>query len=265
MPEVKATYRYLRTSAFKVREVLDLVRGLPVDEARQVLRFHERGTARDVLKVLESAVANAEHNNHLPADELFVSACFADEGMTLKRWRPRARGRATRIRKRTSHVTVVVDRMSTDQLERVQERAERTTASRAARVAGSRRAESKKSKKDVDEEITAVEEELAEKDAELSAPAGEAADAAEPSPEDSASPEAEAEKGGDEGEESGPGAAGDSEDDSTPEAAADGPSADESAEGVSPEAAEGGAEDEEASGDAGQEPAASETEKEEDK
>ncbi|MBI2169305.1 MAG: 50S ribosomal protein L10 [Actinobacteria bacterium] len=110
----------------------------------------------------------------------------------------------------------------------------------------------------IDKRVEAGEELPAEEppaEADVSAPAGEAADAAEPSPEDSASPEAEAEKGGDEGgAASGPGAAGDSEDDSTPEAAADGPSAEESAEGVSPEAAEGGAEDEEAPADTGQEP-----------
>ena len=72
------------------------------------MRFSERGVARDVLKVLNSAVANAEHTLHLPVDELYVSIAYADEGPTIKRWRPRARGRATRIRKRTSHITVVV-------------------------------------------------------------------------------------------------------------------------------------------------------------
>lgn len=142
MPEVKATYRYMRTSAFKVREVLDLVRGRHVQDAREILLFHPRGPAKDVLKVLESAVANAEHNSGLPADELFVSKCFADEGITLKRWRPRARGRATRIRKRTSHVTVIVDRMTAEQLSRREAKAERTST-RSARVAASRRAQAK--------------------------------------------------------------------------------------------------------------------------
>ena len=117
MPETKATLRYLRTSATKVREVLDLIRGLEVDEARHVLRFSERGAAREVLKVLNSAVANADHTLNIPADELFVSLAFADEGPTIKRWRPRARGRATRIRKRTCHITIIVARLSDDELQ----------------------------------------------------------------------------------------------------------------------------------------------------
>ena len=133
MPETKATLRYLRTSAYKVREVLSLIRGLPVDEARHVLQFCERGVARDVLKVLNSAVANAEHTLDLPADELYVSVAYADEGPTIKRWRPRARGRATRIRKRTSHMTIVVARFSDDQL---QARRRREAAQPGARRRG---------------------------------------------------------------------------------------------------------------------------------
>jgi large subunit ribosomal protein L22 len=117
MPETKATLRYLRTSPTKVREVLGLIRGLEVDEARHVLRFSERGPARDVLKVLNSAVANADHTLNIPPDELYISIAYADEGPTIKRWRPRARGRATRIRKRTSHVTIVVARLSDEQLQ----------------------------------------------------------------------------------------------------------------------------------------------------
>ncbi len=104
----QATARYIRQSPFKVRRVLDLVRGLPVAEARDVLKFTNRKAAGTVLKVLESAVANAEHNQALDADELWVYEAFADEGPTLKRYRPRARGRATPIHKRTSHITVVV-------------------------------------------------------------------------------------------------------------------------------------------------------------
>jgi large subunit ribosomal protein L22 len=117
MPETKATLRYFRTSAYKVREVLGLIRGLPVEEARHVLQFCERSAAREVLKVLNSAVANAEHTLDLPADELYVSVAYADEGPTIKRWRPRARGRATRIRKRTCHMTIVVARFSDEQLQ----------------------------------------------------------------------------------------------------------------------------------------------------
>jgi large subunit ribosomal protein L22 len=115
-PQTKATLKYLRTSAYKVREVLDLIRGLDVDDARHVLQFSERGPAREVLKVLNSAVANADHTLNIPADELKVAVAYADEGPTIKRWRPRARGRATRIRKRTCHITIVVARLSDDEL-----------------------------------------------------------------------------------------------------------------------------------------------------
>jgi large subunit ribosomal protein L22 len=116
-PQTKATLKYLRTSAYKVREVLDLVRGLDVDDARHVLQFSERGPSHEVLKVLNSAVANADHTLNIPPDELFVSVAFADEGPTIKRWRPRARGRATRIRKRTCHITIIVARLSDTELQ----------------------------------------------------------------------------------------------------------------------------------------------------
>jgi large subunit ribosomal protein L22 len=118
MPETRATLRHSGTSASKVRQVLGLIRGLDVNDAREVLRFCERGAADEVAKLLDSAVANAEHNDSVPADELFISRAYADEGPTGKRWRPRARGRGTRIRKRTSHVTIVVARFDDDELER---------------------------------------------------------------------------------------------------------------------------------------------------
>jgi len=105
---VRAQARFVRESPYKVRRVLDLVRGLPVHEAEDVLRLTQRGATETVDKVLKSAVANAEHNHALDADELVVVEAYADEGPTLKRYRPRARGRATRIRKRTSHITIVV-------------------------------------------------------------------------------------------------------------------------------------------------------------
>ena len=104
----RAQAKHVRQSPYKVRRVLDLVRGLPVDEARVVLDLTNRKAAGTIKKVLNSAVANAEHNFALDADELIVAEAYADEGPTLKRWRPRARGRATRIRKRTSHITIVV-------------------------------------------------------------------------------------------------------------------------------------------------------------
>ncbi len=106
--KVKAQAKYVRHSPYKVRLVLDLVRGLPVQEAEDLLRLTPRGATEPVVKVLKSAVANAEHNHALDIDELVVAEAFADEGPTLKRYRPRARGRATRIRKRTSHITIVV-------------------------------------------------------------------------------------------------------------------------------------------------------------
>jgi len=114
----RSVARYVRVSPYKVREVLDLVRGHDVERALDILRFSERDAATMVAKVLSSAIANAEHTLQVVSDELFVSACFADEGPTLKRWRPRARGRATRIRKRTCHVTVIVSRLPESALAR---------------------------------------------------------------------------------------------------------------------------------------------------
>jgi large subunit ribosomal protein L22 len=133
-PTTKATAKYLRGSASKAREVLDIIRGLDVGRADEVLQFTKRDVATEIRKVLASAVANAVHNDQQDADELFVVACYADEGPTLRRFRPRARGRATRIRKRTCHVTVVVAQMSDERLEIVQARQEATSA------AGRRRA-----------------------------------------------------------------------------------------------------------------------------
>jgi large subunit ribosomal protein L22 len=105
---VKAQAKYIRHPATKVRLVLDQVRGLPVEQAQVVLSLTPRGASDLVSKVLNSAIANAEHNHSLDAVDLVVAEAFADEGPTLKRFRPRARGRATRIRKRTSHITIVV-------------------------------------------------------------------------------------------------------------------------------------------------------------
>lgn len=139
----KASARYVRVSARKARVVLDLIRGLDVRRADEILQFTDRAVARDVRKVLASAVANAVHNDSQDADELYVVACFADEGPTLRRFRPRARGRATRIRKRSCHITVIVARMSEDRLAKVQARSESrstrpSSVSRRARVARSR-------------------------------------------------------------------------------------------------------------------------------
>jgi large subunit ribosomal protein L22 len=133
VPETRASLRHLRTSPTKVREVLGLIRGREVDDARERLRFSTRGPAGEVLKLLDSAVANAENNQSLPEDELFVARAYADEGPTLKRWRPRARGRGTRIRKRTSHVTIVLSRFSDDELDRRRRREEATGPTRRLR------------------------------------------------------------------------------------------------------------------------------------
>jgi large subunit ribosomal protein L22 len=135
----RAVLRHSRVSAYKVRQVLDLIRGQDVDRAAETLSLGDREAAVTVGKVLASAVANAVHNDGLDAEELYVSACYADEGSTLKRWRPRARGRATRIRKRTSHITIIVSRMPEDRIARRRARNAANISQRSRRVAGSRR------------------------------------------------------------------------------------------------------------------------------
>ena len=105
---VRAEARYVRLSARKARVVLEHIRGRSVPEARTVLAFTQRAAAQDIEKVLRSAVANAEANHGLIGDELVVHAAYADEGPTLKRWRPRARGRVNRINKRTCHITILL-------------------------------------------------------------------------------------------------------------------------------------------------------------
>ena len=133
-PGTRARARYVRLSATKARAVLDLVRGKSVQQAGEILQFTERDAADVVGKVLASAVANAVTNDGETAEELFVSACYADEGPTLKRWRPRARGRATRIRKRTCHVTVIVSPMAPEQLAVVRGRQTSRAAARTGRM-----------------------------------------------------------------------------------------------------------------------------------
>ncbi len=138
-PGTRAVLRYGRLSAYKVRQVLDLIRGQDVDRAAEILATCDREAATVVGKLLTSAVANAAHNDQLDAEDLYVSACYADEGSTLKRWRPRARGRATRIRKRTAHVTIIVSRMPDERIARRRARQAATSSQRSRRVAGSRR------------------------------------------------------------------------------------------------------------------------------
>ena len=107
-PVVRAQAKYVRSSARKARLVCDHIRGKTVEEARAILAHTPRAVARDWSKLLESAVANAEHNHELVGEDLYVKAVKADEGPTIKRFRPRAMGRATRIRKRTSHLTILL-------------------------------------------------------------------------------------------------------------------------------------------------------------
>jgi large subunit ribosomal protein L22 len=112
--EAKATVKYVRISPPKARRVIDLVRGQQVEEARRILKFSPLGAAKTVEKALNSAVANAEQQPGVVAQNLVVERAWVDSGPTLKRWRPRAYGRATRVRKRTSHITLVVRSLGED-------------------------------------------------------------------------------------------------------------------------------------------------------
>lgn len=107
--QARASVKYVRMSPRKARLVLDLIRGKHVEEARRILKFTPKTAAREVAKVLDAAIANAENVNRTPADSLFVATAYADGGPTLKRYMPRALGRATQIRKRTCHIHVVVE------------------------------------------------------------------------------------------------------------------------------------------------------------
>jgi large subunit ribosomal protein L22 len=138
-PGTRAVGRHTGMSASKARQVLDLIRGQDVDRAAEILNGTEREAAEVIGKVLNSAVANAAHNDQQNPEELYVSACYADEGPTAKRWRPRARGRATRIRKRSCHITIIVSRLPADKLELRRTRMEAVSANRSRRVDASRR------------------------------------------------------------------------------------------------------------------------------
>jgi large subunit ribosomal protein L22 len=138
-PGTRAVHRHSGMSASKARQVLDLIRGEDVQRAAEILNGTEREAAEVIGKVLQSAVANAAHNDQQNPEELYVSACYADEGATMKRWRPRARGRATRIRKRTCHITIIVSRLPADKLELRRKRMEAVSSNRSRRVESSRR------------------------------------------------------------------------------------------------------------------------------
>ena len=120
----RSIVRYVRVSAHKARPVLNQIRNKPVGRAEEILAFSERSVSEVISNCLNSAIANAGNNDGIPREELFVSECFADEGPTLKRFRPRARGRATSIFKRTCHLTVVVSRYTEEEMDNLQARAE---------------------------------------------------------------------------------------------------------------------------------------------
>lgn len=186
-PAARASARYVRSSASKARAVLDLIRGESCERADEILQFSERRISHVVARCLDSAIANAEHNASLPAEELYVAACYADEGPTLKRWRPRARGRATPIMKRTCHITIVLARYT---LEEREARAERGLAGGAAAEVRRRRVEASRAAAEQDEAVTEdeVDEDTAVADDEVLA---EEQDAAEQASEDDAAPDAD--------------------------------------------------------------------------
>lgn len=138
-PGTRAQAKYVKGSASKARRVLDLIRNESVEDARTILRFSETGVSEVVSKVLESAIANAGHNDGIAEDELYVSACYADEGATMKRFKPRARGRASRINKRTAHITVIVSRYEADEIEDRRERQAARGGTSAAQAEARRR------------------------------------------------------------------------------------------------------------------------------
>lgn len=135
-PSAHASVRNIRVSAFKARPVLRLIQGKSYEEAVETLKFCDRGAADVIAKCLSSAAANAEHNEGIDPEETFVSACFADEGTTMRRWRARARGRAARINKRTCHITIQLVRYTPEELT---ERATREASSSSASIEARRR------------------------------------------------------------------------------------------------------------------------------
>ena len=143
-PGAFARARFVRVTPLKARRVVDLVRGLPVDEALALLEFAPQDAARTVHKVLESAVANAQTTEGLDTGDLVVSIALVDEGPTMKRWRPRAQGRATRINKRTSHITLAVQPLEVAAPEKARAAAANAGAARKT-TAGRKTAQTSKS------------------------------------------------------------------------------------------------------------------------
>lgn len=146
--EVTAKLRNLRTSPKKVRLVVDMVRGMSVPQAVAQLQFSTKGASRPVLKLIQSAAANAENNNKLDPNAMVISKIFVDEGPTLKRWRARAFGRAAAIRKRTSHITVILDDGKGEESASVREKTvEEKAESRSTKSEKNKKSESIKEEK----------------------------------------------------------------------------------------------------------------------
>lgn len=195
-PAARASARYVRSSASKVRPVLDLIRGESCERADEILQFSERRIAGTVARCMDSAIANAEHNANLPVTELYVAACYADEGPTLKRWRPRARGRATPIMKRTCHITIVLARYT---LEEREARAERGLAGGAAAEVRRRRVEASRAAATQDEDVLDDVDEVAldevvEAEAAVEQDAADGSDAGDGAEQDGASEPADGDK-----------------------------------------------------------------------
>jgi large subunit ribosomal protein L22 len=146
-PGAFASARYVRITPLKARRVVDLVRGLPVEDALALLQFAPQAASETVYKVLESAVANATTIEDLDRGSLVVSKAMVDEGPTMKRWRPRAQGRATRINKRTSHITLVVQPV-VEEKPAPKEPAKKASAKKAAKKAPAKKAATKSARKD---------------------------------------------------------------------------------------------------------------------
>ncbi len=189
---VRAHAKWVRTSARKARVVLEHVRGLPVADARVQLRFATRHAADDILRVLESAIANAVNNHGLDEESLVVAEAFADEGVTMKRWQPRARGRAMRIRKRTAHITILLRSAEAP------EAPKKAAASKAAAVEEPQASKPKRSRATKAAAETAVVEAdatmTATEVAEADAPEAEATEAPKPKPKPKAKAKPKAKK-----------------------------------------------------------------------
>jgi large subunit ribosomal protein L22 len=154
LPGARAVARHVRVTPMKARRVINLVRGLPAKEALAVLQFAPQAASEPVYKVLASAIANAENNERLDPDSLLVSEAYVDEGPTLKRFRPRAQGRAYRIRKRSCHITIAVESVPAQQARRT-----KATAAPAKKAAGGAKASPAKARKaapatEADEAVT---------------------------------------------------------------------------------------------------------------